>query len=91
VYFNRGVQLGHRGAELQLGILYSLVPPPIGNDEKAFAWLSVTTNRKEDVSSEAREQLSVVSRRLSASSRATTEELYSSLKEKYGSVPEFRP
>ena len=87
--FFRGTQLGHRGAELQLGILYSLVPPPIGNDEKAFAWLSVTVNRNEAISGEAKESLATVTRRMDASSRERAEALYRGLNDKYGLVPAF--
>jgi TPR repeat protein len=87
--FARGMELGHRGAELQLGILYSLVPPPTGDDRKAFAWLSVTANRTEPISEEAKDRLDVVARRLTPEALAQVKTLCSKLKEDYGNVPAF--
>lgn len=86
-----GATLGHRGCELQLGILYSLVPAPTGDDEKAFAWLSLTAGRNETVPAEARRSLAQVSKRISRPSRERAEALYASLKEQYGSIPAFLP
>jgi len=85
-----GTVLGHRGSELQLGILYSLVPAPTGDDEKAFAWLSLTSSRNEQVSTEARRQLAIVSKRIDKASREKAEALYASLKEKYGPIHAFK-
>jgi hypothetical protein len=90
LFFFRGAQLGHRGAELQLGILYSLVPPPTGDDIKAFAWLSITANRTEPVAEEAKDRLSVVTSRLTPEALARAQTLYAQLREKYEAVPEFR-
>lgn len=88
-FFIRGMELGHRGAELQLGILYSLVPPPIGEDRKAFAWLSITAGRSEPVAEEAKDRLDVVKRRLSPNALAQAKVLYVKLKEHYEAVPAF--
>lgn len=87
--FARGMELGHRGAELQLGILYSLVPPPVGDDRKAFAWLSITANRAEPVAEEAKDRLDVVTRRLSPEALAQAKALFAKLKENYEGVPAF--
>ncbi len=87
--FFRGTQLGHRGAELQLGIFYSLVPPPFGDDTKAFAWLSITANRAEPVAEEAQDRLRVVTRRMTPDALARAEALYSQLRGKYEALPEF--
>lgn len=88
--FFRGAQLGHRGSELQLGILYSLAPPPVANDEKAYAWLSVTVARGEPISSEAKDQLARVSARMSPTSIERGSTLHKSLTEKFGSIPAFQ-
>jgi hypothetical protein len=87
--FFRGAQLGHRGSELQLGILYMLAPAPIRNDEKAFAWLTVLKNRAEPVSSEAEEFLKTVSDRMSAPSLERAQRLAMSLSRQFGSTPAF--
>ena len=88
-FFARGAQLGHRGAEFQLGILYSLVPPPVGDDAKAFAWLSLTANRAEPVAEEAEDRLRTVKRRMSQEALARGEAIYQQLRERYASVSAF--
>lgn len=89
-FFARAMALGHRGAELQLGILYSLATPPTGDDRKAFAWLSVTASRAEPVAEEAKYPLDVVTRRLSPEALAQAKALYAKLKGDYEGVPAFR-
>jgi TPR repeat protein len=88
--FSRGMELGHRGAELQLGILYSIVPAPVGDDRKAFAWLSITANRAEPVAEEAKDRLDVVMHRLSPDGLAQAKTLLTKLKESYEGVPAFQ-
>jgi TPR repeat protein len=90
-YLARGASAGHRGCELQLGILYSLVPPPVGNDSKAFAWLSLTSSRPEPVAAEAADRLKVVRTRLSESNRPSAEALADRLKAQYLSLAPFTP
>ena len=90
-YFANGALAGHRGCELQLGILYSLVPPPVGNDSKAFAWLSLTAARNEPSSGEAADRLAVVRRRLPESSMAPAEALAQRLRADYLALQAFAP
>lgn len=85
----RGATLGHRGAELQLGILYMLVPAPVGNQEKAHAWLSLLAQRNEPVSSEAGDFLKQVDKRLSTDARRRADVLAQSLIVKYGAIEAF--
>ena len=87
--FVEGTGLGHRGCELQLGILYSLVPRPVGDDRKAFAWLNLTESRHESASSEAAELLKKVRERLTSQQIAQAEALASKLKVDFGGVPAF--
>jgi TPR repeat protein len=89
--FFRGAQLGDRAAELQLGVLYAQAPRPTGNDESAFAWLSLTASRNEPASLQARKQLAIVGKRMNPASRKRAEALYGGLREQYGSVPKLRP
>jgi TPR repeat protein len=88
-FFARGAQLGHRGSEYQLGILYSLVPPPVGDDVKAFAWLSLTASRPEPVAEEAEDRLRTVKRRMNQEALTRGEVLYQQLRERYASVSAF--
>lgn len=88
--FFGGTQLGHRGCELQLGILYSLVPPPVGNDEKAYAWLSMTASRAEPIAPEAADRLRQVSARMSSSSAERAKALEENLRKKYFAVQAFQ-
>ena len=90
-YFTRGALAGHRGCELQLGIFYSLAPPPVGSDSKAYAWLSLTASRSEPVSSEAEERLKAVRARLPEADRSSAETLAATLREQYTSLPPFHP
>lgn len=64
--FQSGAQLGHRGSELQLGILYMLAPAPVGNEVNAYAWLSLLSRRNEAESSEAANVRTRVGKRMSA-------------------------
>ncbi|TCK17649.1 hypothetical protein DFR30_0884 [Thiogranum longum] len=88
--FFAGAALGHRGSELQLGILYSLVPPPIGNDLQAYAWLSLTAGRSEPVAEEAKSILKRVKSRLSGSELERAQELAKKINADFGSLPPFK-
>ena len=90
-YFTRGALAGHRGCELQLGILYSIAPPPVGDDSKAYAWLSLTASRSEPVSSEAEERLKAVRARLPESDHPSAEALAAKLRKQYASLSPFHP
>ena len=89
-YFFRGAMLGHRGCELQLGILYFLVPPPVGNDQKAFGWLSLSASRDDAIASEAKDMLEKVSRRLTDEDKKRASLVFMQLQEKYKAVPAFQ-
>ncbi len=88
--FLRGTELGHRGCELQLGILYSFPIPGVGDDTKAFAWLSFTASRGEDVSSEAKEILDQIQGRIRPD-HEQAKVLIQQLKQQYGAIPAFVP
>jgi TPR repeat protein len=90
-HFAGGAMLGHRGCELQLGILYSLVPPPVGDNRKAYAWLLLTESRHEPVSADATEQLARIRPKLSERQRMQAEALSAKLAADYGSVRSFEP
>jgi len=81
-HFALGATRGHRGSELQLGILYSLVPPPVGDNRKAYAWLLLTESRHEPISAEATEQLARIRPQL-------TEALSAKLTADFGGVRPF--
>jgi TPR repeat protein len=87
--FFAGAAKGHRGAELQLGILFSLVPPPVGNDASAYAWLSLTAGRNEPVAEEARGILAKVKSRVSTSELEEGTQLLGKLEEDFGAIPPF--
>lgn len=88
--FFRGAQLGHRGSELELGILYWASPAPVRDPVKAFAWLSVTADRAEPISGEARAFLEEIARKLDPEERGRGSALFSRLKRKFGNVPAFQ-
>jgi len=88
--FTRGAELGHRGSELQLGILYSLVPAPVGDHVKAVAWLSLTASRSESISNEAKDVLKSIKTRMEPAVWGPASILTEELKAKYGSKPEFK-
>jgi len=88
-HFALGATLGHRGSELQLGILYSLVPPPVGDNRKAYAWLLLTESRHEPISAEATEQLARIRPQLADQGRAQAEALSAKLKADFGGVRPF--
>jgi TPR repeat protein len=90
-YLFEGASLGHRGCELQLGILYGLAPPPLGDQRKAYAWLLLTSSRGEGISDEAKEILGKVGTRLSSKQKAQAEMLSMKLSAMYGNVQEFSP
>ena len=90
-HFVAGTALGHRGCELQLGILYSLVPPPVGDDRKAYAWLLLTESRHEPISAEAKELLATVRARLSEKARGQAVSLSAKLKQDFGNTAPFLP
>ena len=87
--FFRGAQLGHRGSELQLGILYQVVPSPTRDYVKSFAWLTVTANRGEPISQEAKSFLAELEHKLTEDQRKKGTLLARQLTEKYGSVTAF--
>jgi TPR repeat protein len=87
--FFRGMQLGHRGAELQLGILYQLAPAPVRDLAEAYAWLSVTAARGESISREARDLLTELDRKVSNDERERGKSLAISLSGQFSNVPPF--
>ncbi len=87
--FFRGAQLGHRGSELQLGILYQLAPPPVRDNVKSYAWLTVTTNRGEPISQEAKGILEDLERKVSDEEKVKGKALASRLLGQFGNVPAF--
>jgi TPR repeat protein len=90
-YWQKGTDLGHRGCELQLGILYSWPTLPEMNDDvKAFAWLSIAASRP-NADPIAAEALSKVRARLKPADLAKAEALHQELNTKYGSLPEWQP
>ena len=90
-YFHRGAEGGHRLSELQLGILYATAPAPVGDDAKAFAWLSLTAGRQDSVAAEAMDRLDAVRARLSDESRRSAEALTDTLKQRYAPIPSMTP
>ena len=90
-FFVNGTSLGHRGAELQLGIFYSLMPPPVGDDRKAYAWLSLTESRNEDISHEASDLLQKVRQRMTMQQQSQAEALSNKLKTDFGTIQSFVP
>lgn len=89
-WFKKGAELGHRGCELQLGILYSLVPPPVGDLVKGLAWLSLTASRNEPVASEAEDVRHGVRKRVDGAILKSAARMSVRLRERYGDIPEFR-
>jgi TPR repeat protein len=87
--FFRGAQLGHRGSELQLGILYQLAPPPVRDNVKSYAWLTVTANRGEPISQEAKSILEDLERKVTDEEKVKGKALASRLSGKFGNVPAF--
>jgi TPR repeat protein len=87
----KGAELGHRGCQLQLGILYSAPIVGVADDAKAYAWLSLVIRRGDPDADLARTVLKPVKRRLSASDRARGEAYLADLQSKYGSPSAPRP
>lgn len=87
--FFRGAQLGHRGSELQLGVLYQLSPPPVHDNAKSYAWLSVTVRRGEAISQEAKGMLEDLERKVTDEERQKGKALALRLWEQFGNVPAF--
>jgi len=91
--FHRGAQLGHRGCELHLGILYSFSSsiPEVGDDAKAFAWLSLAAARAGKTAMEAKAILEDVAKQLRPEDQERGERILQQLERTYRAVPEFRP
>lgn len=87
--FFRGAQLGHRGSELQLGVLYQLAPPPMRDSVKSYAWLSITVNRREPISQEAKGLLEDLERKLTDEEKEKGKALANRLSVQFGNVPAF--
>ena len=87
--FFRGAQLGHRGSELQLGVLYQLAPAPVADNVKAYAWLTVTANRGEAISREAQSLLDDLNRKIASEEREKGDALAARLSGQFGNVPAF--
>lgn len=87
--FFRGAQLGHRGSELQLGVLYQLAPPPVRDNIKSYAWLSVTANRGEPISQEAKGLLEDIERKLTEEEKERGKALANRLAGQFGNVSAF--
>jgi TPR repeat protein len=90
-YFMRGAEAGHRRSELQLGVLYSTAPPPVGNDATALAWLSLTASRQESVAAEALDRANSLRARMSDEDRKVAEATTERLKERFLALPPFTP
>lgn len=90
-YLFKGTSLGHRGCELQLGILYGFAPPPVGDKRKAYAWLSLTASRDEVISDEAKGILAKIGTQLSADEKGQAEKLSSKLRADFGNVVPYLP
>jgi len=90
-HFSRGAEGGHRPSELQLGILYATAPAPVGDDVKAFAWLSLASARQESISAEASDRLSAVRARLPDESLRSAEAMAETLKARYWAMPAVTP
>jgi len=88
--FLRGTELGHRGCELMLGILYHLSSPDVRDDTKAYAWLSFTASRDEEISSQAEDMLSEFQDSLKPDHQRA-KVLIQQLKQQYGAIPAFVP
>ncbi|MGH6974538.1 MAG: tetratricopeptide repeat protein [Stellaceae bacterium] len=89
-FFQKGAGLGHRGCELQLGILYSFPIPDVGNNAKTYGWLSLY-ELHEGKTDDTAKLLPKVAARLTPAQRVEVERLFGELKQKYGSLPEFQP
>lgn len=87
--FFRGAQLGHRGSELQLAVLYQLAPAPLADIVKSYAWLTVTTNRGEPISQEAKRLLEELDRKITSEERNKSQALAARLSSQFGNVPAF--
>jgi TPR repeat protein len=90
-YFLRGAEAGHRRCELQLGLLYSTAPPPVGNDATALAWLSLTAARQEPIAAEAEDRATSLRSRVSEEDRKAAEAMTERLKERYLALAPFTP
>jgi TPR repeat protein len=90
-YFSRGAEAGHRRCELQLGLLYSNAPPPVGNDATALAWLSLTASRPEPIAAEAEDRARAIRARMAEEDRKAAEVTTERLKERYFALPPFTP
>ncbi|HEY2560008.1 MAG TPA: hypothetical protein VGI48_09910 [Caldimonas sp.] len=90
-YFMHGAEAGHRRSELQLGLLYSTAPPPVGNDSTALAWLSLTAARQEPIATEAEDRASSLRARMSEEDLKTAAATTERLKASYLALPPFTP
>lgn len=89
-FFLQGAELGHRGSELQLGILYAIVPPPVGDPVKGAAWLSFTASRPEGIADEAKDILEGQKKRMEPTVWEPASKMAETLRNKYGPIPEFK-
>ncbi len=87
--FFRGAQLGHRGSELHLGILLHMSFPPVRDNAKSYAWLSLTASRGEAISQEAKGILEDLERKITDDEKQRGEALAIRLREQFGNVPAF--
>jgi len=87
--FFRGAQLGHRGSELQLAVLYQFAPVPVADKVKSYAWLTVTANRGEPVSQEAKSLLEDLEHKIASEERERGKALAGRLSSQFGNVPPF--
>jgi TPR repeat protein len=87
--FFRGAQLGHRGSEIQLAMLYQLAPAPVADKVKSYAWLTVTANRGEPISREAESLLKDLDGKIAREEREKGKALAARLSTQFGNVPAF--
>jgi TPR repeat protein len=87
----RGAELGHRGCELMLGILYSWPQLAVGDDVKSYAWLSLAAAPGGAGLSGLDDALKKVTARLTPADRSKAQEYFVAIRSRYRAVPAFRP
>jgi TPR repeat protein len=87
----RGAELGHRGCELMLGILYSWPQLAVGDDTKSYAWLSLAASSGGTGLSGLDEVLKKVTARLTPDDRLKAQEYFAAIRRRYRAIPAFQP
>jgi TPR repeat protein len=89
--FLRGAELGHRGCELMLGMLYSWPQLAVGDDVKSYAWLSLAAAPGGAGLSGLDDVLKKVTARLTPPDRSKAQECFVAIRSRYRAIPAFRP